>query len=72
MANNTATVVEPIAGNVAPTTMPGYRRTDSTLEDRAHNTFDAVGRQQLVGGQDPRQDRAVRGKEERRGDAHRR
>ncbi|WP_156744561.1 MFS transporter, partial [Mycobacterium sp. E740] len=38
---------------------------DGALEHRSHNAFDTVGREQLFGGQNPRQDRAVGGEEER-------
>ena len=47
----------------------GDGRADCALKDRTHDAFDAVGGQQLFGRQNPRQDRAVGGKEERRGDA---
>ena len=45
------------------------RGADRALEHRPHDAFDAVGGQQLFGGQDPRQQRAVGGEEERRRDA---
>ena len=45
--------------------------SDGALKHRAHDTFDAVGGQQLFGGQDPRQDGAVGGEEERRSNAQR-
>ncbi|BBY46169.1 hypothetical protein MCEL_44640 [Mycolicibacterium celeriflavum] len=44
----------------------GDGRTHRPLEDRTHHAFDTVGREQLVRRQNPRQDRAVGGEEERR------
>ena len=68
MANSTATMTAPNEGNVAPTTTPakaGPTRAGTPDARRLR----PVGGQQLLGRQDPRQDRAVGGKEERRGDA---
>jgi hypothetical protein len=49
---------------------PGDGGTDGALKHRAHNAFDAVGCEQLLGGQDPGKNRAVRGEEERRRGSH--
>ena len=47
----------------------GDGRADGALKDWTHHTFDTVGCQQLIGRQNPRQDRAVGGEEESCGNA---